>query len=61
MLAQEVVDSCSEELCEQEKWDIQGQKLRSRVRWRTHGDRNSKEFYQAVCPQAASTANITGL
>jgi hypothetical protein len=59
-IAQGAVNYFSAELKEHELWAIEGQRLRARVRWRTSGDRNSKEFYQAIRPKATSTAYITG-
>jgi hypothetical protein len=50
-----------EELREHEKWDIQDQRLRASICWHVSGDRNLKEYFQALCPKPTSKTNITGL
>jgi hypothetical protein len=43
-----------------EDWKLEGQKVRSRVRWRSSGDRVSKEFFQAI-QECTSQSHITDL
>jgi hypothetical protein len=46
--AQEELAEVSEALQNHEQWKIDGQRVRARVRWCLHGNRGSKEFYNAT-------------
>jgi exonuclease III len=45
---QECLDSSADQLKDFEKWRVDGQQVRSRVKWRAKGDQNSREFFQAI-------------
>jgi hypothetical protein len=45
---QECLDTSADQLKDFEKWRVDGQQVRSWVKWRAKGDRNSREFFQAI-------------
>jgi hypothetical protein len=57
---QEMAASCTDGLQKFEKRKVEGQLLRSRIKWKQVGDQCSKEFFQAT-REKSSTSHITEL
>ena len=57
---QTVVQEIAAELAQFEAWRLEGQQIRSRVKWRQKGDAGTKEFYSAV-QRKTMYASITKL
>jgi flavin-binding protein dodecin len=45
---QEALAKANDQLQALELFKVEGQRIRGRVKWRAHGDRGSKEFYQSL-------------